>query len=317
MTDIKLDEIPQLLKSKKLSFEKACLAVYEIIYREPFTFDLADFDEDERSDFLLFFLQKKIPALVQKFNSDITTFGCYVYTVLKMTKLDYKQKIIKNNNNHKTYIQESILDYDEILRRSQESVYPVSETNPEYIPQTEEEKIPQLVYKKFFKSEHHRLCVAESKERKLKRGILILALKSAWYINDDQIKKVSNYCKISSEIISSTICELKAGLINKAILREEIQNNRAKAYCLINNYEMQLKNSGSYEGLPKFTRLEKRLEFQKKNFIQKNRLLRSGRCKIAPTNTEIAKVIGVPNSIIANVLSRFRKLDLNFNDRKI
>lgn len=317
MTDVKLDEIPELLKSNKISFEKACLIVYKTIYCEPVMFDLVDFDEDERSDFLLYFLQKKIPTMIRNFNPEITAFGCYVFTVLKMTKIDYRKKLVRNNNNQKTYIMDSILDYDELLTRTQESVYNISETSPEYIPDKDEEKIPQLVYRKFFKTERHRLCVAESKERKLKRGILILALKSAWYINDEQIKKVSNYCQISSEIISSTVCTLKAGLINKAILREEIQNNRAKAYCLINNYEMQIKNGGTYENLPKFTRLEKRLEYQKKNFASKNKYLQSGRCKIAPTNMEIAKAIGVPNSLISNVLSRFRQMNLNTDKKKI
>lgn len=308
MTDIKLDEIPELLKSEKLSFNQACIAVYKRIYCKPGLFDLLDMDEDERSDFLLYFLQKKIPTMIKNYNPEITEFGSFVYTVLRMAKLDYRAQLVRKKNISKTYIYESIIEYDDFLARSQKAYAKISDEVKGYIPENDEEKIPALVYKRFFKKEPHRLCVAESRDRKLKHGILLLALKSAWYINDEQIQKVSNYCKISADILSSTVCTLKANLINKALLREEIQNNRAKAYCLINNYELELKNTGSYEGLPKFKRIEKRLEFQKRNFNSKNKLLKSGKFKIAPTNSEIAKVIGVKNSLIANTLSKFRQL---------
>ncbi|MBQ0163389.1 MAG: hypothetical protein KBS84_09570 [Treponema sp.] len=317
MTDIKLDEIPQLIESKKISFNQACILVYKKIYFEPIMFDIVDLDEDERSDFLLFFLQKKIPTLLKNFNPEITSFGSYVYTVLKLTKIDYRQKLVKQNNMTRTYIQESIIDYDDLLSRTQKAFFNLADKTEGYVPQTEEEKIPSLVYKKFFRPESHRLCVAESRKRKLKRGVLILALKSAWYLNDDEIHKVSNYCKISSDILSSTVCSLKANLINKALIREEIQNNRARAYCLINNYQLQMQNYGTCEGLPKFKRLEERMEFQKRSFTSKTKVLQSGRYKIAPTNAEIAKVLGIKTSIIANVLTRFRKLTPElFNDEK-
>lgn len=308
MTDIKLDEIPGLLKSGKLSFSQACIAVYKRIYCEPALFDLLEMDEDERSDFLLYFLQKKIPTMIRNYNPQITAFGSYVYTVVRIAKIDYLQQQDRKKNMSKTYIYESIIEYDEFIARSQKSPSKISDEIKGYVPRSEEEKIPSLVYKRFFKKEPHRLCVAESRERKLKHGILILALKSAWYINDEQIQKVSNYCKISSDILSTTVCTLKANLINKALFREEIQNNRAKAYCLINTYEQQIRNLGTYDGLPKFERIERRLEFQKRNFNSKNKLLQSGKFKIAPTNSEIAKVIGVKNSLIANTLSKFRQL---------
>lgn len=314
MTEIKLDDIPELLKSEKLSFKQACLAVYKTVYFNPVLFELTDFDEDERSDFLLYFLQKKIPTMIKNFNPEITSFGSYVYSVLKLIKNDYIQKQIKKSNISRTYIQESILNYDEFQEQIQHSAAIVSDTHEGYIPQSEEEKNPSLVYKRFFQVAPHRLCVAESRKRKLQRGVLILALKSAWYINDEQIKKVSSFCKISSDILSSTVCTLKANLINKALLREEIENNRAKAYCLINNYELELQKQTSYENLPRFEQIEKCLKYHRKSFNTKNNFLKSGYCKIAPTNSEIAKVIGVKNTLIANVLSRFRKTPLMINE---
>ena len=70
MTTIKLDDIPDLVKSNKLSKQEACVQVYYTLYTNPARFGLLDMDEDYRSDFLLHFLQHKTNNLIQNYTSN-------------------------------------------------------------------------------------------------------------------------------------------------------------------------------------------------------------------------------------------------------
>lgn len=318
MAEIKLDDIPELVSSKQMSLQQACIEVYLILYMNPARFNLQGMDEDTRSDFLLFFLERKIEKLIKIFNPQISEFGAYIYATLQPAKFTYLHNIENKKIDYNNLVQDSIYDYHEKIIQNYESVTKLSEvaeSEPSYgKPALEEsfnkdsKKIPELMFYPIFKKLHGRMDSLQSRKIIYERGILILALKSAWYISDDHIKKVSRLCKIPEQVLVNSVCRLKAKLISKALNRQTIEQNRNRAYKFVSNYRYQLKNNPEKAGTIKFRQLERRLDYQYKNWMAKNLCLKSGRFKIAPTNHEIAEVVGLSYKHVSHYLRRFRQL---------
>lgn len=308
MTDIKLDDIPDLVKSNKLSKQEACLQVYYILYTNPPRFGLLDLDEDTRSDFLLYFLQNKTSTLLESYNPMISPFGAYVYKTIQTSLMTFSKKLQDHKNYNKIFIQDSICSYQQQSEDSENSILKIASQEPAFSSVDPNNYIPHLVYRQIFSKASHRLAVNDSKDRKIKRGILILALKSAWYISDSQINRVSQICSIPTQVITDSVCKLKSRLINKALNRQLIENNRNRAYCFIHNYKMQLENKESDS--IKLEQIKKKLDFQTENWNKKTLRLKSGKNKIAPTNEEIGEIIGLSGRFVSFYIRKLREMDL-------
>lgn len=314
MENVKLDDIPYLIASKKMSVPDARVHIYTALYLNPARFNLQELDEDTRSDFLLDFFQNKTEKLIQNFNPELSLFGAYVYYMVQVQKLTYINTVARKNSFNRTVMHNAISDYHEKMEQIMDSVTEIAETVPPYTPESDEDEIPHLVYRRLLKKEPHRLSAADSYRRKLKIGILLLALKSAWYISDEQINKVSKICRISSGVLTDSICTLKSKLINKALNRERIEQARNRAYCFIHDYKTKLEKDGEPENGIVFTRHQKRLAYHTDSWQTKTRTLQTGGRKIAPTNSEIAGILGLTDKWVSQYLTKIKKLDFSKAD---
>lgn len=312
MENINLDDIPELIKSCRLSEQEACMQIYLILYENPARFNLLDMDEDSRSDFLLNFIETKTAKLIQNYNPEISQFGAYVYATIQTAKLSFMKKRYEESFFSNTCVQESIQDFKQKMEEDSHIGLKIADENPSY-PQKSSitNKTAIETYQKLFGTIHHRLNAKDSKKRRFQRGILILALKSAWYITDEQIHKVSVICDIPDNIISDSVCTLKSKLINKALNRKEIEDKRNRAYAFINSYRQRLNSSDISNNEIKFKKLQSRLDFQITNFKAKTNLLKNGRFKICPTNSEIAEILGLSDRIISCHISRLKSIDFS------
>lgn len=311
MTTIKLDDIPDLVKSNKLTKQQACIEVYYTLYTNPARFGLNDMDDDYRSDFLLHFLQHKTQTLLQNYNPLISPFGAYVYKTIQTARVTFRKNFNDRQNYNTLFIQDSIYNYQEQMESASNSARQIASPVPEFKDKTDEIEIPHLVYKRLFTRTAHRLTKADSQDKRLKRGLLILALKSAWYINDEQIQKVGKVCEISPSVITTSVCHLKSLLINKAINRQAIEENRNRAYSFIHNYRMQIQNQELNTDQTRLTLLNKKLDFQKQNWNKKTEKLQTGKFKICPTNSEIGNVIGLSERLVSFYMRKIKEMDVN------
>lgn len=309
MTNIKLDDIPDLVKSKKLSTNEACIQVYLILYTNPARFNIHDMDEDTRSDFLLYFLQKKAQQLLENYNPLISPFGAYIYKTIQTSRMTFCSKLSEKSNYSQICFEDSKNSFYEQMEYTENQVTDVAEPAKKFDLHSESQEIPQIVFKRIFQKAPHRLAVAESQDRKLKRGILILALKSAWYINDEQIQKVSTFCQIPPSVLTTTVCRLKSGLITKALNRKIIEDNRNRAYSFVRNYRMQLaQGEGSMDKI-KFKRIQKKLDFQFESWFSKNTKLQSGSLRISPSNSEVASALGLTSRLVSFYMRKLKDID--------
>lgn len=309
MTNIKLDDIPDLVKSKKLSSNEACIQIYLILYTNPARFNIHDMDEDARSDFLLYFLQKKTLRLLENYDPLISPFGAYIYKTIQTSRMTFCSKLSEQSNYRQVCFEDSQNSYYEQMEYTQNKVTEIAEPKKKFNLNSDSNEIPQLVFKRVFQKAQHRLCVAESQDRKLKRGLLILALKSAWYISDEQIQKVSMFCQIPPSVLTSTVCSLKSGLITKALNRKVIEDNRNRAYSFVRNYRMQMAQNKDSMDKIKFTQLQKKLDFQFDSWFTKNAKLKSGALRISPSNSEVANALGLTSRLVSFYMRKLKDID--------
>ncbi len=323
MTNIKLDDIPDLVKSNKLSSQQACIQIYYTAYMNPARFGLLNLDEDSRSDFLLYFLQYKTQTLIENYNPKISPFGAYIYKTIQTAILTYNKKMSDKKNYDKIFFMDSFCDYQTKMEEYENSVTKIASNQESFNCKNQikikthelqnsknENFVIPLVFKQLFTKAPHRLTITDSHQRKLKRGLLILALKSAWYISDSQIQKVSKICSIPPDVLTESVCHLKSKLITKALNRQTIENNRNRAYCFIHNYRMQLENLDTNHDYLKSNKLKKKLDFHIANWEKKTKFLSNGRLKIAPSNSEIASVVGLSSRFVSFYMRKLQEMDI-------
>ncbi len=314
MTEIELDNIPYLIESKEMSVQEACIQVYRILYMNPARFNLQDLDADTRSDFLLYFLQYKAEKIVNTFNPEIALFGSYIFFTIQLAKITYIKAMTRKKNFEKTYIKDSIYNYYDMQEYAEKSVTKIADKIPSYDTTKTPEQVPQLVYKRLLSKQTHRLSAKDSQERKLKIGVLLLALKSAWYINDEQINKVSEICEIPPDVLTDSVCTLKAKLINKSLNRKKIEEARNRAYYFINDYKLKLAKGEDSVSETSFKTFNKRLSYHTNSWKVKTKNLQQGMSKISPTNSEIAAVLGLTDRWVSIYLTKIKNMHLENRD---
>ena len=306
MNNFSLDEIPQAYREKRISLNQACMSVYTIIYKNPARFKLIDLQEDDRSEFLLQFLQSFIKRLILDYDSQICPFGAFVNTILSKAKKTYLKNKFSKDYFDKLYIHDHIYEQSQLLTQSNDTLY-VSDSQVEYCAKPYE--VPQLVYKRLFYPPKITLTKEQNKNKDIKLGLIILALKSAWYINDEQICKISKINNISSNVLNDSICKLKAKLINKSLCRKKVEHTRNRAYNFINFYNEQ-KNKNLNDKFKAYE-FDKKIDTWNNVFNSKIDLLNSGKLKIAPSNDDIQTVTGIKQHKISYILRKVRALDFN------
>ena len=285
-----LDLLPLECKKKSLSYEEAAMKIMEVVYTNPGRFNLLDMDEDSRSDFLLEMLPK-FKGLVERYDSAFGPLGAYVYYSLPGMRLSWERRRVDQLAGEQAAsasvrgIYESAMEKKTVQVADSFSRWQA----PVRGAAVKKEASADLVFKKVFR--HPRgLLDARSKIFK-QRSALVLALKSAWYIDDESVEKISGYLECSSDDMANTLAEIKDSLVKKNEKREQMKMRRDRAWYFICKYRERLARLEPNSEAWKKTR--RRLEYQLSSWKNKNRLLNGCRMTVSPRNSEIAKILQV------------------------
>lgn len=128
---------------------------------------------------------------------------------------------------------------------------------------------------------------------------LILALKSSYYITDETIDSVCDYCAISKKLMQETIDELKSKIPEKHEKLEKMQDRLVKSF----NYHIKLQKqlSEAVETSEK-EELSKKYEYHTKKWQDRNSRLMTKPIKLCPTNRQVADVLGIGERQVGNYI---------------
>ncbi|MFC2280693.1 MAG: hypothetical protein ACFNLN_03855 [Treponema socranskii subsp. buccale] len=287
----KIDDLPDLVQAGTLSKEEAVKKIAEYIFREPYRFGLAGFDDDFKSEIILTVLQKGAQVF-KRFDKNCGAFGSYLYAFVRGLILTQKREAIRKfiaDSNMKAF------SYPEDSKRTDESLsFIVAEPKVRYAP---------VSNTKIWKALSRRCNATNAGDAKT---ALILALKSSYYIPASSVDEVSSYCKLQSAELQRLIAELNSLLYSRIERRNTIVRRRDNAYYFHRKYYMQLKLCDKEKTDTEL--LLKKYRKQTESWKHKNKELRESRWRVCPTNKMIANILGICERQVSHYITRAQKL---------
>ena len=279
-----LEKLPLQFQNGKISEKDAINEICSFVSRNYPIYGLHKYDEDFRQDIFLNLLERGNHVL-RLFNpsfGDFFTFlFCYVSSLIN-TKI---KNNIMNNMKEKLYIEESIDSFDE----KQIKYHRIDFKNFE-LPKAPyaANKIPPQELREALKS----LTFRQKDKR-----VIVLALKSSYYLTDQQIQRISKYYNIKPEYFYSMVQQCKESLENKKNKREMAMERRNFAYYHHRRYTRILHNLLEDDSGENKAYLKNQYSYKEKihhhNWTRLNNAFQKGHLYLRPTTKTVANLLGI------------------------
>ncbi|OJF77582.1 MAG: hypothetical protein BKP49_00955 [Treponema sp. CETP13] len=285
----KLFNCYQVYKKKTCTLDVCRNQIIELVFKNKKYFQLQNLPEDLQSN-LIILLHNSLESILNKYDPKYGSFVTYLAATIKGLRTrcfrEYYRKqatetISTDYCRNFTYNQNDINPIDEVIS---------SITNNAY------EKQILFPQKNFYVNK-------ELINNNLSRIILVITLKSSYYINPDMIKKISYYTKLSAEEIEK-MCTLVKESLKPRIERYRKKMQQINREFLLKNrsfHELQYQEKGTYTYE---TRL-KAYQFHKKRWITMitNKPKPSYLC---PRNHEIANLLQISEDQVYYILHKYK-----------
>lgn len=284
MKSYDLNSYPEMIRKGMITTKEAVDNICSFIINNYKVFNLQRYDEDFRSELVISFLENGI-KFMNSYDPEIGDFFtflyCYINSMVSTKLRALSQKSLKET----VTMTESINTLYEKEYNYSRFSYHIGET-PQ-IPFSNKKVEPDELKKIFAKT------TTESVDKK----ILVLALKSAFYLTDDQIQKVCEIYNIAIDDFYLTIQYLKETIVSKSDKRSKAEERRNFAYYHHKKYNLQLEkildsDEDSYYSTLS-TNLTTKMNKHKNNWNKMNSRLEEGFLYLRPTTKSIAYILGI------------------------
>ena len=321
-----IEKLPDRVQSGQTSWEQVAKELVVFIMHNKPMFGLQKYDEDFMSDFIIQFLSRGPKALSEYCDSK-GGFVSYLYCMIRNIitslhkKAALKSRIEYHNVNESIINYENKLDayqhinYDEFERPKVPYTYkPVSYKAFQIACKTETYHIKRIISSE--ESGFEKEIEAKLKgysPKMIKNILMVLALKSSYYITDGQIEKISRILGIEKSKIQEIIQVLKSQMDSRIVHKEKIEMRRNRAYYNHRIIRDQIAwndlnySESEYENY----KLNRKYEKNTRNWTLLNHQLEEGKILIRPTTKLIAKVLGISSRQVTYYQTTARKLGIN------
>lgn len=277
-----LDIVLKDYLSGTISTRKALNQIASFIIKNYRVFGLQNFDEDFRQDLILSILEHG-EYLLQNYDPDIGDFFTFLYCYIKTLRGTRQRHLAQNSLCERMITEELEKDIDE--KMLQYSRIKVS--------QFETPKAP-YAYKPVPAEELKKTLHAIAAENTNKK-ILVLALKSSYYLSDHHIKKISNICNIDENLFYETVQICKDSIQKRAVRREKFIDRRDSAYYHHRRCKKLVDQLNSTEGCRKelIAKINTKAKRFNKRWLNLNNLFDDGLLTLRPTSKTIADLLGI------------------------
>lgn len=320
-----IEKIPELVKSGKKSWEQVCheLVVF-IICNKPM-FGLHKYDEDFISDFIIQFLVRGPEALAE-FREEKGAFLSYLFCMIKNIIISLQKKATMSTRIEYHNVNECIIEYEhkaeaymhinykDIEQPKVPFIYhPVSPEDFQIACKTDSYQIKRIINSNESEFENDIKEKLKGYSPKMIKNILmVLALKSSYYITDDQVEKISKLLCIDKAKMQCVIQELKNQMNSRVLHKEKIEIRRNRAYFNHRTIRDQIKWNDLNFSEPEYEnyKLNKKYEKSTKNWATLNHQLEEGKINIRPTTKLIAKILGISPRQVTYYQTTARRLGI-------
>lgn len=281
MNSSELNLIPQQIKSGIITKKTALNLISTFICENYPVFGLHKFDEDFREDILVYFLERG-EHILDTYDENYADFFTYLYSNI-LSYIQTKRRMLA-----KSQIKESLLTADSIdnyndKQHAYESInFEVFETPKvpySYTPISAEN------LRKIFEPLSH-----NNKDKKL----LVLAMKSSFYITHEQISEVSEKYNIDIDDMYKSIEYLKQS-IDKRFQKHKLAIERRNSSYFLHrrcDYELEAVAEKNTSNEVK-SDINKKNERHQNNLERMNKKFADGYLHLRPTNKTIAYILDI------------------------
>ena len=208
--------VPQKIKNGTLSEKEAVNVICSFVLKNYPMFKLHKFDEDFRSEIYIYILEHG-EQLLRNYNSEICCFQKYLYYyIISLTHTKIKALA-------KFSLKERI-SYEENLEHIEEKAEQYDKLNYAFM------ETPKAPYAPRVSKEDTKAALEKLKSTNNDKTILVLALKSSYYLTDDLIEKVCAVYNLDRDFFCDIIQQFRELVIKKAEKRDIAQQRRNQAY---------------------------------------------------------------------------------------
>ena len=279
------------VKLGKITPQQGLNLLVEDIQTFPFLYGLQQYDEEFKSEFILKLLQAG-PGFFERYREENGQFKTYIYSLIKYQIQDLLRSMKKDTIREKNVEKMSVMDYEESIDKYSKDEYNLSFVNFKPYKPVKTELPPYLRNNPLLCDQNYKKLFSEKgKERKinkLKKTALVLALKSCYYLTDENCREISKLCNISYESLDTVVQELKDSTNRKEAKFKQLQESRDKSFqlkCMFNEKLNEETNENVKE------KLKKNYEYHTKHWISKNEILKQGSVLPSPTNKKLAETL--------------------------
>jgi DNA-directed RNA polymerase specialized sigma24 family protein len=268
---LSLNELYELYTEGRLKRKTFESSIFRIIRKSFHRYGLVGWNREDKDDYLSL-LYLRIGSAVDNYQETGSTFETYISVLVRLTAKEFRSRQAR------AYTEETTAWVTQLPDMC------VHENEGEYCADTGEE--------------------AEKTEKpKNPRQLLILILKCCSHVSADFLEKVAPLLDMETEVLCKMINSLKKlgerREMEAVLLREKI--NRQFLRCVVFEKRLQLTTEDSVV----IERIQKQLEVGKKRLLKiRTRLARKN---LAPSNAQIAKVLGISKSTVDSAMYNLRK----------
>lgn len=279
-----LNTMPVKMFNGELSCEDTVRLIGSFIAKNYRVFNLQKYDEDFRSEIIITFLENGNKFL-QTYNPDLGDFFSFLYCFVNSIA----------NTKMRSLIQKKLKDSLTIA----EGINTIEETEYNYSKITHHlQEIPRVPYSyKTPNVNELKKIFSKLRDDNTDKKILVLAIKSSFYLSDSQIKKISRLYNIKEDDLYAVIQYFKNSLLYKSEKKIKAEERRNFAYYHHKKYKFQLEKmsengeiSASKYTTNKILNKEKK---HKRNWNKMNEKLENGFLYLRPTSKSVAEVLGI------------------------
>lgn len=292
------NELPQKLADGELSQKEVIDVLCSFVNQNCPLFGLQKYDEDLRQEILLGIIEKGI-HIISVYNPQVgdffTFFYCHVCSIINT--------LLKRNNS--SYLQDKLNMVEGInfVNEKESKYHKITMDNFEVskAPLKRKELSPLQLQKAF-------------KELQLNahdKKIIILALKSSYYLTDEQIERLCKLYKIDPEHFYNMVQYCKDSIQKKSDKRTKTQERRNFAYYHHRRYKSLLddmlkepENEQNDILNSRYERLEKK---HANNWNRLNKSFEEGHLYLRPTNKTVASLLGICERQVAYYIKCAKK----------
>ena len=278
----KINQIPQQVKNGVLSIKEASDIIWVDIFKNPHSYGISNFDEDQKSEFLLY-ISPRFSKIIKKYSHGSISFFFYLRGFVKFAAGSFIRKSLKK------YAADSCsADLLELT---------VAEENENCIT-TNSESDTSISFDALQKSYR----VTPKRASILKKYIHILACRECNTLDEETSDKIANFLKIESEEFKNQLEKFKKQTEKKLRARQTIIERRNRAYFYRKKFLFELSHLDPESKMYKV--VKERLTSQTNTWKNTNKLLKT-HCSIAPSNEQIASLLKIRSRQVSFYLNRY------------